>query len=106
MRYYVNSFHCIGSPICVTIRSDCEIYEMNDARFECFKNMNESNIRGRRAHIVAVEEELTWDENWDKIKDQLKCTCMSPLDIQVFDSVSLQDVINKEREQAAYECYM
>ena len=106
MRNYINSFRCFGHPICATIRRDREIYEMDDAHFECFKHLNESNIRGRRAHIVAVEEEMTWDENWNKMKDELKYICMSPIDIQIFDSVNMQDVISRERERAAYECYM
>lgn len=83
---------------------------MEDARFECRRLQNKENILryalGRRAHVVAVEEELTWLENWDDIEDRLQTICAAPICIQVFDSIDMQDVINRERGKEIHECHM
>lgn len=42
--------------------------------------------RGHRAHIIAVQEELTWAEDWNKVRDCIIYPMLqTPIDIQIFD---------------------
>lgn len=42
--------------------------------------------RGYRAHIIAVQEELTWAEDWNEVRDRIVYPMLqTPIDIQIFD---------------------
>jgi len=42
--------------------------------------------RGHRAHIIAVQEELTWAEDWNEVRDYIVYPMLqTPIDIQIFD---------------------
>lgn len=58
----------------------------NDAmEIRCIPYMN-YDLRGRRAHFIAVQEELTWRDDWEQIRDNiLRPILLSPIDIQIFD---------------------
>ena len=46
------------------------------------------NARGYKAHIIAVQEDLTWRNDWNEIEDcVLKHILVSPIHVQVFDGV-------------------
>lgn len=54
-------------------------------RIRCVRGLSHY-ARGYRAHIVAVQEDLTWREDWNEIRDcVLRPTLFSPIDIQIFD---------------------
>lgn len=56
-------------------------------------------MRGYKAHIIGVQEDLTWKENWPELRDCiLRPMLMSPIDIQIFDGVSRAEVERVDRE--------
>lgn len=63
-----------------------------DEHFSIFCIRGLSVSESRKAHIVGVQEELTWKENWPELRDYiLRPMLMSPIDIQVFDGISPED---------------
>ena len=63
------------------------VYEAEHIIIHCIRrNHLGSDLRGRRSHIVAVQEELTWIEDWHDIKTTFIAPLInSPIDIQIFD---------------------
>lgn len=67
------------------------VFGNQNMRIRCIRGLSQ-NIRGYKAHIIGIQEELTWRENWPEIRDcVLRPTLMSPIDIQIFDGVSKEE---------------
>lgn len=50
------------------------------------EKVNIKGVRGYRAHIIAVQEELTWAEDWNEVRDRIVYPMLqTPIDIQIFD---------------------
>lgn len=46
-------------------------------------------MRGRWADFVAVQEDLTWGDAWEEIRDSILYPMLrSPIPIQIFDGIS------------------
>lgn len=66
-------------------------YESDGFSILCRKGLNES-ARGYKAHIIGVQEELTWGDKWPELRDcVLRPALISPIDIQIFDGVSKEE---------------
>ena len=67
----------------------------------CIKCHNFSDsFRGFKAHLIAIQEELTWYENWHQIKNCIiEPMRMSPIDIQIFDGISPYDTDQYEQDE-------
>lgn len=62
----------------------CEI-EDTHILIRCVRGLMDS-ARGHKAHVVAVQEELTWGDKWPEMRDTfLRPILLSPIDIQIFD---------------------
>lgn len=67
------------------------IFETDHIIFHCMKGLG-VNARGRKAHLISVQEDLTWQDKWPEIRDCiLNPVRMSPIDIQVFDGITSED---------------
>lgn len=86
LQQYLKWFRYIDETAKVTKCRNEWLYESEHFIIRCIRGVNESS-RGLRAHFVAVQEELTWRENWNEIKNCiLSPMLLSPIDIQIFDS--------------------
>ena len=64
------------------------LYDNGCTELLCVNRGVSDNARGRKAHIIAVQEELTWQENWHDIRKCVLEPClMSPIPVQIFDGV-------------------
>ena len=53
----------------------------------CKRGLHEGH-RGYRCHFAAVQEELTWCDNWDILRDAvIQPFLMSPIPIHIFDGI-------------------
>lgn len=96
---YLQQFTRYNKPA-ITQTLNRRIYIVPGCRIECIKNPSDYTIR-RRVHFIAVQEELTWDENWPVIKNEvLKPLLLTPIPIQVFDGISREN--NSEQESHFY----
>lgn len=68
----------------------------------CCRGLSD-HARGRKAHFVAVQEELTWKEDWPELRDcVVRPMVASPIPIHVFDSISYYEAaIHEEARRAA-----
>lgn len=69
---------------------------------DCIKGLP-FNARGYRAHMIAVQEDLTWRKEWPEFRN---CVAMpqlrSPIPIQIFDGESYEEAaMHEEARQAA-----
>lgn len=88
LQQYLNWFRYIDDEAKVTKRHNEWLYEGKHIVIRCIHGINESS-RGLRAHFVAVQEELTWREDWTEIKNCIITPLLrSPFDIQIFESAS------------------
>ena len=71
-----------------------------DEHFSIFCVRGISVGKSRKAHIVGVQEDLTWGDNWPRLRDcVLRPMLLSPIDIQIFDGVSRAEVERVDRER-------
>lgn len=62
----------------------------------CCRGLSE-NARGYKAHFIAIQEDLTWKENWPGIRDYiLRPMIASPIPIHVFSSMSYDEAAAHE----------
>ena len=85
---YIKLYRGVAEEQFLKIRSNRErIYDNGYTELRCIKGLFE-NVRGRKAHIIAIQEDLTWRDDWHEIKRYaLDSCCMSPIPVQVFDGV-------------------
>lgn len=73
----INGMQTANEMICIVGNDAMEI--------RCIPYMN-AGLRGRKAHLIAIQEELTWRDDWEEIRDNiLRPILLSPIDIQIFD---------------------
>lgn len=64
----------------------------------CKRGLNESH-RGYRAHFVAVQEELTWGDNWDFLEQHvIRPTMLTPIPTHIFDGISQEEINEHYKE--------
>ena len=69
-------------------RKNERLYLGDGVQVLCVRGLSE-NSRGRRADFVAVQEELTWGDTWEEIRDSILYPMLcSPIPIQIFDGIS------------------
>lgn len=85
---YIKLYYGVAEEQFLKIRSKRErIYDNGHTELRCVKGLSE-NARGYKVHILAVQEDLTWRDNWHDIRQQVLEPCiMSPIPVQVFDGV-------------------
>lgn len=72
------------------------MYENEYYQIQCIRGIPE-RARGCRADIIAVQEDLTWTDHWDDICHGILGRMLtSPIDIQIFDGIDKEDIINRE----------
>ena len=85
---YIKLYYGVAEEQFLKIRSNRErIYDNGHTELRCVKSVPE-NALGCRAHIIAVQEELTWGDSWHETNRHILKPClMSPVPVQVFDGV-------------------
>lgn len=74
------------------------LYTTGHIEILCKRGLNES-YRGYRAHFVAVQEELTWTDNWDTLQYQvIDATTLSPIPTHIFDGISQEEINERYKE--------
>lgn len=69
-------------------RKNERLYLGDGVQVLCVRGLSE-NSRGRRADFVAVQEDLTWGDTWEEIRDSILYPMLcSPIPIQIFDGIS------------------
>ena len=64
------------------------LYTTGHMEILCKRGSNES-YKGYRAHFVAVQEELTWADNWDVLQQQvIRPFMLTPIPIHIFDGIT------------------
>lgn len=89
---YLHKYGCLADERFLKKCSRNErLYEADGVMLRCIKGIAESS-RGCKAHVVAVQEELTWGVNWDEILDCIiKPQIISPIPVQIFDGICPED---------------
>lgn len=60
------------------------------------------NARGYRAHMIAVQEDLTWRKEWPEFRDcVVKPQLISPIPILIFDGESYEEAVMREEARLA-----
>lgn len=97
LKQYLSRFYIpeeYNNPILKT--KNGLIFETDHIIFRCMKGLG-VNARGHKAHLISVQEDLTWQDKWPEIRDCiLNPMRMSPIDIQIFDGIT--------PEETAYGC--
>ena len=89
-------FNMYGNLQKLRANKNNRLYETDHVIIHCTRGISPS-ARGYKAHLIAVQEELTWQEQWPEIRDcVLKPMIMSPFDIQIFDGITYEDAKNQE----------
>lgn len=85
---YIKLYYGIAEEQFLKMRSQRErIYDNGHTELRCVRGLSE-NARSNKAHIIAVQEDLTWRDNWHEIRRCILEPCrMSPIPVQVFDGV-------------------
>lgn len=83
---YLNSFRYMPRVEYCTRSHDSTVWRGDGVEIVALKRSVSERARGMVAHIIAVQEELTWCEDWEKIRDCiLRPMLATPIDIQIFD---------------------
>ena len=88
LHKYLKRFNSILTEPDLTIKkcSHSEVYSTSYTEIICLKRTNLMSMYGIRTHILAIQEELTWIEDYDKIcKTIFMPFILSPIPTQVFD---------------------
>ena len=94
---YLRKFYNVRLGTIIKQKSRWTFYD-DGFSIHCIKGLSE-NMRGYKAHIIGVQEDLTWKENWPELRDCiLRPMLMSPENIQIFDGVSRAEVERVDRE--------
>lgn len=85
---YLHRFR-FAHPDCLTRKSKNDrLYLCDGVQIVCVKGLG-VNFKGMRADFIAVQEELSWRDTWEQIRDcildQMVC---SPIPIHIFDGIS------------------
>lgn len=95
LERYLSCFY-ISKPEKIRKTKNGLDFETEHMSFHCTKFLNE-NVRGYKEHLIAVQEDLTWQKEWPQIRDNILAPMlMSPIDIQIFDGIT--------PEEAEYRC--
>lgn len=88
LEQYINRFRFVSQESLVTSSKNERLYLFDGVQVTCIRGLNE-NMRGRWADFVAVQEDLTWGDSWEQIRDSIiyPVVC-SPIPIQIFDGIS------------------
>lgn len=74
------------------------LYTTGHMEILCKRGLNESH-RGYRAHFVAVQEELTWVDNWDLLEQHvIRPTMLTPIPTHIFDGISQEEINERYKE--------
>lgn len=86
---YIKMYYGIAVEQFLKVQSKNErLYDNGHTELRCINRSVSENARGYKAHIIAVQEDLTWGENWHDIRKHVLQPClMSPIPVQVFDGV-------------------
>ena len=64
------------------------LYTTGHTEILCKRGINEAS-RGYKAHFVAVQEELTWVDNWDVLEQQVcRIGMLTPIPPHIFDGIT------------------
>ena len=104
LKEYLQKFYELRSELypAVVKKTQREVsIETECFYIRCIKCHNFSDsFRGFKAHLIAIQEELTWDENWHQIKNCIiEPMRMSPIDIQIFDGISPYNTDQYEQDE-------
>lgn len=88
LKQYIERFPNLVEEQFLKMRTRNErLYDNGHIELRCIKGLSE-NFHGCRAHVAAVQEDLTWRDNWHEIrKCILEPMLISPIPVQVFDGV-------------------
>lgn len=88
LEQYINRFRSVSQEGLVTSSKNERLYLFDGVQVTCIRGLNE-NMRGRWADFVAVQEDLTWGDAWEEIRDSILYPMLcSPIPIQIFDGIS------------------
>lgn len=104
LRRYFSKFSFVSDQnIENNISDDHRKYHGSFFEITCVKGLRES-FQGLRADLIAVQEELTWQDHWPELRDSiLKPMVCTPIPIQIFDGISYEEAV--KREQLQDLCY-
>ena len=98
LERYLDQLHMTKPQSPVWKRANVREYRDYNTLITCYRGLPMDFARAYKAHIVAVEEELTWGDDWEWIRDAiLNPIRMTPLPIQIFDSETYD--VDAEREE-------
>ena len=98
---YLNRFIIFHSPSmkCRHKFTNGIEYECDGVYIRCIRGIHE-NARGHKASFIAVQEELTWTERWELLRDCiLSPMLLSPIPIHIFDGADSRKTATCENEQ-------
>lgn len=93
MHKYIESFLSAESVVRIERKCNITTFEGPHVEITCIHCPRISvSEHGRRAHITAVQEELTWSDDWPKIRDYIiRPMVLTQIDIQVFDGITREE---------------
>lgn len=92
MQQYIRPFLYTDRIVRIRRDGNITVYEGLHTLITCVRGLREISARGRKAHIIAVQEELTWSESWPETRDCIiRPAIISPIDVQVFDGITREE---------------
>lgn len=90
LEKYLKRFYDIPEKPLKKLRHE-RIYANDYMTILCIRGLHE-NVKGHKAHFVAVQEDLTWIDKWHEIRRcVLAPMIISPIPLQVFDGNCPED---------------
>lgn len=77
---------------------DDRLYTTGHMEILCKRGFSD-RCRGYRCHFAAIQEDLTWCDNWDELRDTIiQPTLLSPIPVHIFDGISKEDIDERYKE--------
>lgn len=90
LKSYLDKFQ-VNCDCLAHCASNFQVISNDYIEIVCVKGLREHQFRGAKAHFIAVQEDLTWREDWEQIRDLfLSSNRMSPIPIHIFDGQDQQ----------------
>ena len=104
LEHYIDRLNIVDPRTPAYRYTDRRGYRDYNTIITCLRGLPREYARVYRAHIIAVEQELTWEQQWERLRDvildPIRCT---PLPIQIFDSVTYDEAEANEQQKAGIQ---
>lgn len=89
LEQYINRFRAMSQSCMQRKAMNEQFYDCGEVHIQCVRGVSE-RCKGYKADFIAVQEELTWRNDWEDIRDCILYPALagSPIPIQIFDGIS------------------